>query len=730
MASGAAFSADSVSHVAVLGSGTMGSGIAAHLANLGFQVSLFDVSAEVAAEGLRRARQAKPPHFYRPEVAAQIGTFGLSSDAIQLQSAQWVVEAVSERIEIKHAVYAQIEPFLDPAAVLTTNTSGLEIARLAEVLTPARATRFMGTHFFNPPRYLKLLELIAGPGTDPEFIQAFTDFLEARVARRVVPAKDTPGFIANRYGMWSMYLCTQVAEKLHLRVEQMDAITGLFLGRPKSGTFRLNDLVGLDVMEDIASNLKLRATYDSQVGVLARTASMETLIARGDLGDKTGQGYYKRQGKEFLVLDLVTGAYRQQLDVDFPSLREFGRLPLAERLSKAIDAQDEVGETLRMALLPALRYAEALREEVCYDVRDFDRVMQWGFGWEMGPFQLIDALGPERVGIRSGGPYYSDAGTRQHDGSVREYRPEPEFATLDSFPVVESHPTFRVFDLGDDVRAFTLTTKMGTVTPEAVEALLRWLPEQDGRPLVFGNTGRAFSVGFDLTFFEAAISANDWGLIDQGLRDLQALGELLETQRVVAAVFGYTLGGGFELARSCPQIVAQGEAQIGYPEAKVGLIPGGRGTLQMRMAAQSNAKSLAEMALAMTEGFVAPNAATARAVGFLRPTDVIEHHPDRLISTAKRLAQSVQPRVERSWLSVEGPVTGMIDRGQNERKAAGSMTDYDEVIGDKLKAIFAKCASYDEALARERTEFLDLCGRAFTQARIRHMLEHKVPLRN
>jgi 3-hydroxyacyl-CoA dehydrogenase len=720
---------NSIRNVCVIGAGTMGSGIAAHLVNLGLKVTLFDQTMERAVVGFDRAKMAKPPHFFLPERANQVRLGGVDLNSNWILEADWVVEAVAEKLEVKRELYASIEPYLREDAFISTNTSGLEIAHLAEGRSDSFRRRFVGTHFFNPPRYLKLLELIPTAETDPAVVQTLTAFLEDSVGRRVVPAKDTPGFIANRYGMWCMYLATHVAEKLRLTVEQVDAITGPFIGRPKSGTFRLNDLVGLDVMEDIASNLIQRCVNDAHVGVLHRPESINSLMARGFLGEKSGQGYYRRDGKQLLSFDLVTNTYRERMEPELPSISEFGKLPLAERLRAGLAAKDEVGEYLRMYLLPILRYANVVKEEVSYGVQDFDPVMKWGFGWEMGPFEMIDAIGAEQVGVEPV-KFYSEGKIRSFTGEYVEPIARPEYATLGDLPVLEELETFRVQDLGDGVRAVVLKTKLGLITPALVAGLSRWLTSQSDTPLVLTTPGKAYSVGFDLNFFHDAIQKEDWASIDLALQDLQTLGELLEARRTVAAIHGYGLGAGFELARSCSRIVAAADAQIGLPESKVGLLPGGRGVTLMRLRHQATAATLADACLTLTEGKTSINADQARSFGYLGPDDVTCYHPDRLLWQAKQVALEVTVSQRPEWKDVVGPTVGMIDRLQKEKMAKGDLTEYDEVIGDRLKAIFAKTNSYENALRMERSEFLDLCQRNLSQVRLRHMIEHKTALRN
>jgi len=715
--------------VCVLGAGTMGSGIAAHLANNGFEVTLFDVTREAAEAGLDRARKARPPHFYIQDRSNQIRLGGISDNLGWITEADWVCEAVIEKLDVKRELFAALEDVLQPSAMISTNTSGLQISLLAEGRSESFRRRFLGTHFFNPPRYLKLLELIPTEETDPLAIEAMTKFLEERVSRRVVLAKDTPGFIANRYGMWSMFKAVHCAEALHLTVEQVDAITGPFLGRPRSGSFRLNDLVGLDIMQDIAQNLLDRCPSDPHRKVLETPASVRALTSRGWIGDKAGHGYYRKEGKELLALDLKTFAYRNRLEPELGSIERLAKQPLGQRIREALDQRDEVGEFLRSYLVPTLQYANYLKEEISHNVRDFDRVMMWGFGWELGPFGLIDAIGAEKLAIDSK-PFYTKSEIYGFDKTYHTLAPEPEYATIKDFPIISSGEAHNLRDLGDGVSAFCLTTKMGSITPNAVSELTNLLESGKAKRLVLTSEAKVFSVGYDLNVFNTAIQNGDLDTVRRELMALHRLGSLMENVPIVAAVWGYALGAGLELAMSSSIVVANAECQIGLPESKVGLIPGGRGTVLMRLRGQENAKKLADTAMTLTSGVVAPNADLARDSGYLRPTDITVYHPDRLITEAKKAALTATAHDLPQWVNLEGPVGGMIDRLQDDAKQRGDLTDYDTVIGDKIKAVFVKTNSYEDALTKEIDEFLELCTRPLTLTRIKHMLENGKPLRN
>mgnify|MGYP005836075543 CR=1 FL=1 len=715
--------------VCVIGAGTMGGGIAAHLANLKFDVSLLDLSLDEARKGLDRARQARPNHFYVPDAANKIRTGSIQENLDWAVDADWVCEAIVEKPEAKKSLFARLDEVLPPSTMVSTNTSGLEIGALAEGRTESFRRRFLGTHFFNPPRYLKLLELIPTGDTDPVVVRQMTAFLEDRVARRVVVAKDTPGFIANRFGMWAMFHAVHVAEKLQFSVETVDAITGPFLGRPRSASFRLNDIVGLDIMDDIAKNLRERCAPSEFSGSLVPPSSMAFLLEKGWIGEKAGRGYYRRQGKDVMVFDLTTRAYRDRLEPDLPSLKTLAKTPLKARLRQAIDLRDEVGEYLREYLFPTLRYAISIQEEVSHSICDFDNVMKWGFGWEMGPFEIVDAIGHDRFGQTA--PFYQGSHYRDLSGQTFAVAVERKFATLADFPVIEEKEGLKVRDLGDGVAAVGIATKMGILNPTLVWDFLELVESGRYGRLVVAGEDRCFSAGFDLRWFLEKIEDNDLEAIDQALVNLQTLSQRLSAVPSVAAVHGYCLGGGMEIAMGCATIAVAAESQVGLPEAKVGLLPAGTGTARVRMLAQDGgARSIAEAAHRLTLGTVSANADDGARLGFLRPTDRTVYLADRLIDTARSLALEATPRPLPAWKVVDGPVAGMIDRLQNEERQKGDFSDHDEFIGDRIKTIVAKSSSVEDALAREREAFLELCTKALSIARMRHMIETGKPLRN
>lgn len=714
----------------VIGAGTMGAGIAAHLANCGLQVTLADLTMESAMAGLERCHSAKPPHFMTPEAAARVELIGMDSLESAVQDADWVCEAIIERLEPKKALFERLSHALKEDTLISTNTSGLQIQMLAADLPPFLRQRLVGVHFFNPPRYLKLIELISTSETDPDVIGQFKQFLELQLGKRVVLAKDTPGFIANRFGMWSLYQAIHTAEKLGLTVEETDAITGQFIGRPRSGTFRLADLIGADVMNDIAGNLQTRCPNDPSIGILGVPKSLASLLERGWLGSKSGQGYYRKQAKDLMSLDLNRFSYRPQSEARFSLIETSKKAPLIERILGGLSANDQVGEFLRAHLIPSLVYADSIRSEISYSPLDFDRVMQWGFGWELGPFELIDRIGSAKCSIVSK-PYFSAGSSLANDGANYVPNPaEPEFIQISDLKKLDSNGPVDIFDGGDGIEVLAIKTKMGSITPALCDSLSECLNNRSAKSYVLTSSQPAFSVGYDLKVFLSAIESGDFDSIDANLVSLQKLGELFSTKPVVAAISGYALGGGLELAISCPMMVVQSEAKLGFPEARVGLLPGGRGTTLMRIRNQNLAKDAAAAALLLANGSILENALQAKHAGILREEDKIEFNPDRVLSQAIHFAKGISSQPPLPWKPIEGPLAGIIDQLLNQKRAKGEFSAFDVSIGEAVKHVFAKSTSYEDALDKERKGFLDLCHHAFTLARIKAMLENGKPLRN
>jgi 3-hydroxyacyl-CoA dehydrogenase len=721
--------------VAILGAGTMGSGIAAHLVNLGFDVTLFDLTLDSAEAGLERAKRIKPPHFFGNETAARVRLAGLDGPLDAIREADWICEAIVEKLDAKRDLYARIEPLLRPDAMISTNTSGLEIALLSEGRSESCLRRFMGTHFFNPPRYLKLIELIPTRSTDTKEVARMTAFLEDFVGRRVVLAKDTPGFIANRYGMWVLMQALHTAEKLNFGCEAVDLITGPFIGRPKTGTFRLADLIGFDIMEDICANLTRRCADDPYTDVLATPATTGHLAGQGWIGSKAGQGYYKKEGDQFLTYDSPMRRYRPKVEPDIASVNALSRLPFGERVRNALQAQDEAGEFLREHLPAALHYAAFVGPDIAFNVRDFDDVMKWGWGWSMGPFEMIDAIGydalsphmPAKPLYEKGAFYDGDMALDLERLAHAPIKHDARFVSPNDFSIVKEGEGWALRDDAMGGHIFEFRKKMGAIDPVVVRALLGFLTEKPDARITLASGEGAYSVGYDLQHILALAESGDYEAMRGDLAELQRTGLALQTARSAAAIHGFALGGGFELAMRCRTVVAFAEATVGLPEALVGLVPAGGGTAEMRKRTNGDAKQLCLAASTLLSGKKLM-AAQAKKHHLLRNTDLIAVNPDSLLFMALHTDRDERSQV--SWAPAPPMVAGMVDSEIEKLRASNELGEYGAVVAGEIKQIFVKSVSEAHALEMEIEAFLKLMGKPRTHLRIRHMLEHGKPVNN
>jgi 3-hydroxyacyl-CoA dehydrogenase len=605
---------------------------------------------------------------------------------------------------------------------------------LAEGRTESFRERFMGTHFFNPPRYLKLVELIPTPESLDHFETA-KRFLEERVGRRVVRALDTPGFISNRYGMWCLYHAIHVADKLGFSVPVTDAISGPLIGRPKTATFRLADLIGLDIMEDIAAHLRERCEHDPRRDVLTPPPSIQQLMEKGWIGNKAGQGYYKREGNEFLHLHFRTYEYGPIAPPDLPGVDDLMALPLGERLRKALEMKGEIGEFVREHIPAVLQYAMEVGPEISLRVSDFDNVMKWGWGWEMGPFELADAIGADALESHLSAPILRKVGRFYMDGRDYDFRAEghealpkdPRTVTAEDYPVVLSGEGFVIRRAADGHFLFQLRTKMNAVDNAIVEGLRNHIESHPGARITLIGDRRAFSVGFNLTALLNAANEGRFAEIESWLRNLQQVGRMLQAVPSLAAAEGFCLGGGMELAMRCSRCLFHPDALIGLPEALVGLIPAGGGTALARLRTQGDAKRMVQAALMLGTGHKVQASAAEGSV-FFRDTDALAINPDFLLHTAVHMAPT--PPTSTEWQPAPPPLAGMIETEIEALKGKGQLTDYGVHIAEQVKHVFTKATSEEEALDLEVEGFLKLIGNPLTHNRIQHMLETGKPLNN
>jgi 3-hydroxyacyl-CoA dehydrogenase len=792
---------------AVLGAGLMGTQIAAHLANVGVPSTLLDIVPEtltrqeaqrgltfespavrnrLAEQGLRAAVQARPAPFYTPEAAGLVTIGNLEDDLSRLLAADWVVEAVTERLDIKQQLYQRIAPYLHDAAVLSSNTSGLSIATLSQALPEPVQARFLGTHFFNPPRYTHLLELIPGPHTMPEVMQMMTDFGRYRLGKGVLHAKDTPNFIANRLGAYDLLCCLHVMQAEGYRVSDVDAVTGAAIGRAASA-LRTADLVGLDTLLHVVQN-SLEALPDDAIQSVALNPDfVPAMVARGWLGNKTGQGFYKRvqteAGRAFYEIDPETLEYRPQEPFKAPSLQQVGRIEdVSKRLQTLVFAEDRAGQLAWRLLSESLCYAANLVPEIADEIVTVDRAMKWGFRWALGPFETWDALGLARVAKRLEGEgrrvpslveqmlraehpafyhqddqqrLYFDLAQAKHVALV----PIPRTLQLSALKarkqVIRSNASASLIDLGDGVACLEFHSKMNAIGGDTVAMMQAAVAEVERNfvGLVIGNEAEHFSAGANLALLLLEIQNEAWEVIEQMVSTFQKTTQALRylNKPVVAAPAGMTLAGGCEICLAADRIHAAAETYMGLVEVGVGLIPAGGGCLALlQRAVEGLPDNVAIDLFPLTQHVfetiglakVSTSAAEARQLGFLRVSDSVTVYRDALLYNAKQqvldlAAQSYTPPLPGMVRVAGRSGYGNFLAGLYNMEMARQISAYDRHIGRKLAYVLAggdvpdgSKVSEQHLLDLEREAFLSLCGEVKTQERILHMLQHNTPLRN
>jgi 3-hydroxyacyl-CoA dehydrogenase len=798
----------------VLGAGTMGSRIAAHFANAGLPCVLLDIvppnlpadapAAErnrIVRSGLEAAKKSKPAAFFTSALAEKIAIGNFEDDLARCAEADWIIEVVAENLEIKRKLLARVAQFRKPGAIVTTNTSGLPVHLIAEGMSEELQQHWAGTHFFNPPRYLKLVEVIPGPKTSREVVAALSEFCDRRLGKGVVIAKDTPNFIANRIGTFSMLNALRLMGTLGMTVEEVDACTGPAVGWPKSATFRTADIVGLDVLVHVVKNIYETAPNDESRERYKVPGLVEEMVKRGWLGDKTGQGFYKKvRGdgqKEILALDVNTMEYRPRQKAKFGSL-EMGKAieDTRERLRAVVgpllDGQkgDKAQQFMWGGLSEMCLYAARRVPEISDNVADVDRAMRWGFGWELGPFEMMDAVGVkafaaqvqkegraipqviEKV-LSSGrkGFYESEKGaTTVFDictgGTRRVEEPKGIIilkALKDAGREIEKNAGASLIDLEDGVVCCEFHAKMNAIGADLIAMMHKGLKrlETDFDAMVIANQATNFSVGANLMLVLVAAQEQEWDELHLAVKQFQNVNLAVKyaPKPVVAAPQGMALGGGCEVALHAAKIQAAGEAYIGLVETGVGLIPGGGGTKEMLIRANEHAAGGEDLDLfhalkpvfeAIAMAKVGTSAEECRDLGYLRREDSISMNRDRLVADAKEaalaLARGGYKRPAASWQ--EGAQTTQIkvlgEQFLTGAKLAihmmvrgGYASEYDAHVGRKLANILAggpltapQMVSEQYVLDLEREAFVSLCGEKKTQERIAHTLKTGKPLRS
>jgi 3-hydroxyacyl-CoA dehydrogenase len=757
--------------VAVLGAGTMGAQIAAHLANAGVPSLLLDLTSEVAREGLERASKLRPDPFFTPEARRLVTTGSFDDGLPGIAAYDWIVEAVVERLEVKRALFERVDRHRAPGSIVSSNTSGIPVGAVGAGRSDDFRSHFLGTHFFNPPRYLRLLEVIPTPETHAAVLEAIARFADRQLGKGVVIARDTPNFIANRVGLYGVMRVFDALATGRYTIEEIDAMTGSILGRPNSATFRTLDIAGLDVLAHVARNLaeQLSSTGTDAGRAFALPPLVEELVARGWVGEKAGQGFYKKMQQDgksvILALDPATLEYRPPQTVQIASLETAKTIePLGERLRALFLGRDKVGEFLRATLGPLLLYTARVTPEIAHSIDDVDRAMRWGFGWELGPFETWDAIGVRDVldacGADEPPPLVratlAGEKNRFRDGPVAPSSPDLQIlrSAKERERIVERNAGASLVDLGDGVLCVEFHSKMNALGGDAVEMLRRGVERAAAEflALVVGTEAANFSAGANLMLLLLEAQEGNWDEVDLMVRAFQAatMGLRCADVPVVVAPAGLALGGGCEVALHGDRVQIAAETYMGLVEVGVGLVPAGGGTKEMLVRAMAHAPKGADPLTFVQTAFetigfakVSTSGPDAMRLGYLRETDVVTMNRERLLSDAKALAlervrEGYHRRSPRTTIPVGGDnVYAALALGVHLAHRAGRISDHDRLIGRKLAWILAGGAlphaaevSEQYLLDLEREACLSLCGEPKTLERIAHTLKTGKPLRN
>lgn len=797
-----------IEKAAVLGAGTMGAGIAAHLANAGVPVLLLDIAPRelnkeeeakglslddkgvknrIANAGLEAAKKAKPAAFFTPAQVALVQVGNFTDDMARIKDCDFVIEAVVENLEIKRKLYAEVDKHRKQNSIIASNTSGIPIKSIAEGFSENFRQHFLGVHFFNPPRYLHLCELIATEWTSPEVMCSIHGFINERLGKGIVLAKDRPNFVANRIGVYASMHAIKTMLDDGYTIEEIDKITGPVLGRPKSATFRTSDVVGIDVMNHVAGNLYEGVPEDDERDVFAAPEILKQMIGRGILGAKSGGGFYQKQKgekKEIWTLDHASLEYRPAEKVKLPALDAAKNIEnLPERIKTLVWGKDRVGTFLWKELSATLLYSAKRIPEIADTIVEVDNGLRWGFGWELGPFETWDAIGVEKSvakmkeegraipanieAMLSAGAtsfYKTENGARHfYDFASNSYKPvaeQPGVLVLKDIKertnVIKKNAGASLIDIGDGVACLEFHSKMNAIGGDTMQMVKFALTEveKNFQGLVVGNQSSVFSAGANVMLILLAAQEEDWDELDLVVREFQRMTMSLRysAKPVVVAPFNLTIGGGCEVVLHADRVRASAETYMGLVEVGVGLIPAGGGTKEMLLRAMDKVKTLKDAdpfpfvkqtfeTLALAK--VSTSAEEARHLGFLQDDDVITMNPDRLIADAKQevlaLAHTgyVEPQPRTDILALGEPALATLKLGLHQMRRGGFISEHDSIIGEKLAHIItggdlnhATQVSEQYLLDLEREAFLSLCGMRPTQERMAAMLKTGKPLRN
>ena len=797
-----------IKKVAVIGSGIMGSAIACHFANIGVEVLLLDivpfsltekeeakrltlndkvVRNRLVNDALTASIKSKPAPLYNLKFADRITTGNLDDDIQKVASADWIIEVVVERLDIKKQVFEKLEKYRTPGTLITSNTSGIPIKFMNEGRTEDFQKHFCGTHFFNPPRYLKLFEIIPGPNTSTEVLEFFNSYGEQFLGKTTVIAKDTPAFIGNRIGIYGIQSLFHLVKQMGLTIEEVDKLTGPVIGRPKSATFRTVDVVGLDTLVHVANGIYENCPDDEEHEVFKLPAFVNTLMENKWLGSKSGQGFYKKvkdeNGKsQILGLDLETLAYRKGKRATFPTLELTKNVDnVIDRFKILVAGKDKAGEFYRKNFSLMFSYVSKRIPEISDELYKIDDAMKAGFGWEHGPFEIWDAVGIEKgvelmktIGkepaawvsemlasgitsfytIKDGTTYYYDIPQKKHT----KVPGQDAFIILNN--IRKSSEVFKnsgcvIEDLGDGILNLEFQSKMNTIGGDVLAGLNKAIDiaEKDFEGLVVGNQGANFSVGANIGMIFMMAVEQEYEELNMAIKYFQDSVMRLRYSSIptVVAPHGMTLGGGCEMTLHADRVVAAAESYIGLVEFGVGVIPGGGGSKEMALRASDlfhkndvELNVLQEYFLTIGMAKVSTSAYEAYDLGILeKGKDIVIVNKDRQIATAKAVAKSMaglgytQPVLRKDVMVLGKQALGMFLVGTDSMKAAKFISKHDQKIANKLAYVMAGGDLSEPTLVTEqylldieREAFLSLCTERKTLERIEHMLKTGKPLRN
>ena len=792
-----------IDRVGVIGAGVMGSGIAAHLASCGVDVLLVDIVHReapaavtpqdagydkiradrnlIARSGLDAATKHKPALFQKKADIARVAVGNLEDDLAELGACDWVVEAVIERLDIKQSVFAKLDEHRKPHTIISSNTSGIPLAAMVQGRSAGFREHFVITHFFNPVRYMKLLEIVVGDDSSAAVVERMEAFCRDTLGKGVVFAKDTVNFIANRIGVHGMMVALNEWLKSGLSVEDIDMICGTAMGRPRSAVFRTADVVGLDTFGHVAKNCFDNLPHDEERHVFELPSVVQALIDSGRIGAKAKAGFYKKVGRDILSLDPETLDYRPQSKNRYDSIGGAKRIgDVRARVKFLVEQQDVAGQYAWTVLSAGLVYAANRMGEIADDVVSVDRAMRWGFSWDLGPFELWDAIGVQNVVDRLtkegravpkfAAELLASGRTSFYEGTpgaltgyavtgdMQAVAPLPGIHVGDvaatSEPVAKN-PSAQLLDIGDGVLCLRFTSKANSLDADIVKMGLKALELCDAGKydaLVIGNDGQNFSVGANLLFIAMLIKQGQWDQLEGAVKTFQDFCQALKYSRapVVSAPHGMALGGGCEVAMHATRMQAAAETYMGLVEVGVGLIPGAGGTKEMTVRALAGVdaklqidrvpflqKSFEAMALAK----VATGAGSMAEMGFMRPIDGWSADGDRRIGDAKKVALRLVEDDYRPPLAPDNLVLpgadgmAVFEMALQSFKWGGYASEHDVVVGRQIAKVLCggeRGGHVDEQrlLDIEREGFLHLCGLEKTQKRIEHMLTTNKPLRN